>query len=324
MKKTLAIICILAVIGVALWVAILPQFPAEEENTPQLVVGIVTHLSENSWRDRVNASMEEAAQAYNIQLIQIETARTQDDQILAMRALITYQVDAIVISPLVLRGWDNVLRDAKSAGIPVLMVHRNVQTDVEGAVAAYIGADYGAQGRMAASFVLARTARRESPLRVMELHGTVGASDTAERSRGIRDLFGTGGKYEIYSTVSCNYMQAWARESMRAHIKSGRTPHIVISYSDSMTLGAVEAMEEAGIVPGQDIVIVSFDAQQDALALLEEGKINCLIENDPNVGEAVMETVLALKETGMAEDVLLESRVFRDTDDLSALAPRGY
>lgn len=325
MKKWIPAICILAAtLAVALALIPWPQQPSPAQEEAPLVVGLVAHVSESSWRDRVYASLEEAAQAQNIQLIKIETERTQDAQIQAMRALITYQVDAIVVSPLVLRGWDNVLRDAKAADIPVLMVHRNVQTEVPDAIAAYIGADYEEQGGMAARFIVERTRRVAGPLLIMELHGTVGAWDTVERSRGIRGVFGEDGKHEIYYTISCNFMQSWARESMRAHLKTGRTPDIVISYSDSMSLGVIQAMEEAGYTPGRDILLVSFDAQQDALALLEEGKINCVIENDPHIGEAVMQAVRALAETGEAEDVFLKSRIFLDTGDTAALAPRGY
>lgn len=324
MKKLLPILIILGMLAIALWLTPLPQPPAPEEESPQLVVGFVAHLSENAWRDKVYTSLEEAARAQNIQLITIETARTQEAQIQAMRALITYRVDAIVISPLVLRGWDNVLRDAKEAGIPVLVAHRNVQTEVEGAIAAYIGADYEEQGRMAAHFIVERTRRDPGARLIMELHGTVGASDTVERSRGIRGLFGQGEKYEIYATISCNFLQSWARESMRAHLHAGRLPDIVISYSDSMTLGAIEAIEEAGLVPGKDVLLVSFDGQQDALALLEAGKIGCIIENDPNIGDAVMNAARTLAETGATEDVFLPSRLFLDTDDIASLAPRGY
>ncbi|MDL2257814.1 substrate-binding domain-containing protein [Eubacteriales bacterium OttesenSCG-928-K08] len=300
--------------------------PVSEQTPPsrQIVVGVVEHLSESSWRDRVHASIVEAANELDVQLITIETDRTLDAQIQAMRALITYQVDAIVVSPLVLRGWDNVLRDAKAAGVPVLMVHRNVQTDLEDVVAAYIGADYVEQGRMAAFYVREQRPPQSEQLLVMELHGNVGTSDTVERSRGIRGIFTYGGSYEIYHTVSCNYMYSRAREAMAAHLLTGRLPDILISYSDSMTLGAIAAMEEAGIAPGDDIFILSYDGQQDAIELLEQGKINCIIENDPNVGSAVMDCVMKLVSGQATQDIYLESRLFDNTLDFSALAPQGY
>ena len=298
------------------------ETPARPEE--QLVVGVVVHMSESSWRDRLHESLENSALKRNIQLIQIETERTQDSQIQAMRALITYQVDAIVVSPLVQRGWDNVLREAKAAEIPVLMVHRNVQTEETDVVAAYIGADYERQGELAARFIQERTRQSAGPHLIMELHGTVGASDTVERSRGMRRVFGQSEAYEIYATISCNFMYSWARESMRAHLKSGRMPDIVISYSDNMTLGVIAAMEEEGVVPGRDILILSFDAQQDAMALLAEGKINCIIENEPDVGEQVMDAVCALAAGETVQNTYLPSELFRETDDLSAFAPRGY
>lgn len=301
------------------------QTAPTQEAAPRLVIGMVQHLSESTWRDQVSQSILSAAQENNIQTITVECERTQNAQIQAMRALITYQVDAILLSPLVLRGWDNVLQDAQEAGIPVIMVQRNIQTDTQNTVAAYVGADYEAQGKAAAMHIMRTFSGRSQPVAIMELHGTVGSSDTVERSRGIRSLFGQSERFNIYSTASCNYMQTKAREMMKAHLDAGKIPDVLISYSDSMTLGAIEAMEYAGIAPGKQVHILSFDAQQDAIALLQEGKINCIIETDPYVGSLVVQTVLSLEEGPLSNpQVYLESDVFDANSDLSTLMPRGY
>ncbi len=300
--------------------------PAAPPAQPQkLVVGFVGQLSESSWRDRIASSVEETAERRGIQLIALSTARTQDAQIQAVRSLITYRVDAIVLSPIVMRGWDNVLREAKEAGIPILLLHRHVQTDEPDAIGAYVGSDYEEQGRTAARYIRERFAKRKEPVRVMEIHGIVGASDTAERSRGIRDTFNRDEKFDIFYSISCSGMYSKAYEMMDIYLNNSTRPDVLISFSDSMTLGAIEAMEDHGIRPGRDIVIVSFDAQQDAVNLLKEGDINCIVETDPNVGNLVMDAVASLAGGGkMGREILLDDRVFYDTDDLTGLAPRGY
>lgn len=300
--------------------------PAAPPAQPQkLVVGFVGQLSESSWRDRIASSVEEAAQRRGIQLIALSTARTQDAQIQAVRSLITYRVDAIVLSPIVMRGWENVLREAKEAGIPILLIHRHVQTDEQDAIGAYVGSDYEAQGRTAARYIRERFEEREEPVRLMEIHGIVGASDTAERSRGIRDTFNRDGKFDIFYSVSCGGMYSKAYEMMDIYLNNSTRPDVLISFSDSMTLGAIAAMKDHGIRPGGDIVIVSFDAQQDAVDLLKEGDINCIVETDPNVGNLVMDAAASLIDGGeMEREILLEDRVFCDTDDLTGLVPRGY
>lgn len=80
--------------------------------------------------------------------------RTQEAQIEALRALIIYQVDAIVFTPLVESGWDNVLREAKSASVPLIAVDRSVR-GVEGVPLYHIGFDYAGLAERAAAVLSA-------------------------------------------------------------------------------------------------------------------------------------------------------------------------
>ncbi|MGI6403460.1 MAG: substrate-binding domain-containing protein [Oscillospiraceae bacterium] len=143
--------------------------PQEPEASP--VVGYVDILSESSWRDRMSASIREAAQQRGIQLLTLECDRTQNAQIQALRSLITYQVDAIVFTPVVLSGWDNVLEEAKAANIPVILVERSIKTSEEDKVAAYIGSDYKLQGEQAALQLMAAFRSWED---TVEVGGDVG------------------------------------------------------------------------------------------------------------------------------------------------------
>jgi simple sugar transport system substrate-binding protein len=100
---------------------------------------------------------------------------------------------------------------------------------------------------------------------------------------------------------------------------------VLYSPNDAMTLGAIEVMEAHGMKPGRDIVIISVDGEQAAVDLLREGKINCVVECSPMLGEAVMD---------LAEKIVThqdyprithpEEGCFTEYDDLSHLAPRGY
>ena len=84
-------------------------------------------------------------------------------------------------------------------------------------------------------------------------------------------------------------------------------------------------IEQAGFKPGKDIVIISVDGGQDAINVLKEGKINCIVECTPMLGKTVMETALKLK-NGETVDKLIhpEERYFSDEQDLTGLEPRGY
>ena len=101
---------------------------------------------------------------------------------------------------------------------------------------------------------------------------------------------------------------------------------VLYSHNDAMTLGAISALEDAGIRPGQDIIIITVDGQQEAVDLLKEGKINCVVECEPQFGDTVMELA---KKLAAGEEIprytYNEEQVFSEFDaDLDDLPPRGY
>lgn len=320
-RPLLAIPFIALIIIVAL--ALLLGFQQEDgREEGQLVVGFVELLSESSWRDRVAQSIAEAAEAAGVQLITVESDRTQDGQIAAIRKLITYQVDAVVFSPVVMSGWDNVLSETQAAGIPVILTERTIKTEMKAAVAAYVGTDYEAQGRAAALFLRKAFPGRIAPVNVMELTGTVGSSSNADRSRGIRSVLNQDARFDIFYSLSCDQMYSKAKETMEIYLNNNKHPDVLICYNDAMTLGAIEAMEHYGIRPGREILLVSFDAQQDAVDQLLEGKINCLVETNPNVGPEIMRMAGLVSESRSGEAVYLEGAIYMAGD--TEIPPRGY
>jgi len=322
--KRIAIGAGLALCLAALFFFLKPASQPPQEPKAAPVVGYVDILSESSWRDRLSASIREAAQARGIQLLTLECDRTQNAQIQALRSLITYQVDAIVFTPVVLSGWDNVLEEARAAGIPVIVVERSVKISDGDKVAAYVGYDYKLQGELAALQLMTAFRDREDGVDVVELLGTVGASNTVERSGGIRSLLGKDEKYQIRYSVNCDFMFSKAKETFRIYLRNDRCPDALIAHSDAMALGAMEAMKELGLEPGKDIVVISFGGQQEALEALEAGEIYAIVETDPNLGPAVMDTVEALLRGENPEDMVMEEQVFTGESIRDGIPARGY
>lgn len=101
---------------------------------------------------------------------------------------------------------------------------------------------------------------------------------------------------------------------------------VLFSHNDSMTLGAIEAIEEAGLRPGEDIIIITVDGEQAAIDLLQEGKINCVVECTPMLGDIIMDLT---KKLAAGEEIPRvthpEEDVFCEFDaDLMDIPPRGY
>lgn len=296
-----------------------------ERSADTLVIGFVELLSESSWRDRVTSSIKQAADENDMQIITVEAERSQESQKKAIRALVVYQVDAIVFSPVVQSGWDNVLSEAKAAGIPVILSDRNLKTSIEGAVYAYVGSKYEKQGTEAALFIKNRFVENTDKVKIVELYGTVGSSPAIEKSRGIRETFGKNSRFDIFYSVSGDYTFSKAKELFETFTKNNKNIDVLISYNDAMTYGAIEAMKNEGIEPGNDIVIVSFDGEQRAMDLLSEGKINCVVESNPDLGDKIIKAVMDIcAGIPVAEEIYVDETVFTQSSDLQNFLPRDY
>jgi simple sugar transport system substrate-binding protein len=99
-------------------------------------------------------SIREAAEEAGIQPLFSNAEQKQENQIKAIRSFIVYQVDVIAFVPIVSTGWENVLREAKEAGIPVLVTDRKIDTQDESLYAGFIGTDSIQEGRVAGEFLL--------------------------------------------------------------------------------------------------------------------------------------------------------------------------
>ena len=297
-------------------------------NKQALVVGFAQLGSESGWRIGNTASMEQAAKRWGFGLMLENANQRQDKQIAAIRSFISYQVDVIVFSPIVETGWENVLTEARTAGIPVILMDRMVDIDDDSLYTAYIGADFLAEGRRAGEYLLEKADRLGAErLNVVEITGTEDSTPMRDRQRGFMQVVGDDARIHVLESLSGDFLRSKGGECMRQLLdKYGADGiDVVFSHNDEMTLGALDVLEAAGVAPGRDIVLISVDGQQEAVDELKAGRINCIAECTPHLGDDVMALVDALSR-GEAIDKVIhpQETVFTEFDDLSDLAPRGY
>jgi len=281
--------------------------------------------SESAWRIGNSQSIKDAAQRAGVQLMFENAEQSQEKQIKAIRSFIAYQVDVIAFSPIVEDGWDNVLREAKEAGIPVLLVDRLIKTEDDSLYVGFIGSDFFREGRSAGQFLQKKTAGMDH-VRIVEIAGTEDSSPMRQRGLGFREVLGDDTKYEILESISGDFLLSKGRECMEYLLQKYQDIDVLYSHNDSMTLGAMETIEAAGLIPGKDIIIITVDGEQKAIDLLREGKINCVVECTPMLGDVVMGLAqkLASGQT-IARNTYSVETVFTEFDDnLDSLPPRGY
>ena len=293
-----------------------------------VVVGFSQLGSESGWRIGNTASMEQAAKRWGFGLMLDNANQRQDKQIAAIRSFISYQVDVIVFSPIVETGWDNVLREARQAGIPVILTDRMVDVADDTLYTAYIGADFLAEGRRAGAFLIKKAdALGAEHLNIVEITGTEDSTPMRDRQAGFLQAIAGDGRFTVLESITGDFLRSKGRECMRSLLdKYGAAGiDVVYSHNDAMTLGALDVLDEAGIVPGRDIVLISVDGEQAAVDELVKGRINCIVECTPHLGDDVMAQVDALtKGRTIPKTIHPEETVFTEFDDLTGIGPRGY
>lgn len=293
-----------------------------------LVVGFSQLGAESGWRIGNTASMEQAAKRWGFGLMLENANQRQDKQIAAIRSFISYQVDVIVFSPIVETGWDNVLTEAKSAGIPVIIMDRMIDAEDDTLYTSYIGADFLAEGRRAGEYLLKKAdAMGKDHLNIVEITGTEESTPMRERQAGFMQTIEGDDRFTVIESVSGDFLRSKGAECTRDLLEryGAEGIDVIYSHNDEMTLGALDVLEEAGLKPGRDVVLISVDGQQEAIDALIGGRINCIVECTPDLGEDVMKLVDALsKGEAIPKRIHPEETVFSDFDDLSDLAPRGY
>lgn len=300
---------------------------SNENDEQALILGFSQIGSESAWRIGNTKDIEEQAENYGVSLMLENANQKQENQIAAIRRFIAYKVDVIAFSPIVEDGWDNVLTEAKEAGIPVILVDRDISTEKEDLTTCLIGADFYSEGVMAAEYLIRKAdALGLEHVNIVEITGTENSTPMRQRQAGFADTIAKDGRMTILESIDGDFLKSRGAECMRSLLDEyGDEIDVVFSHNDEMTLGALPEIEKAGYAPGKDIIIISIDGGQEAIDVLKEGKINCVVECTPKLGKEVMETALKLKAGEKVDPVIHPiEQVFSDESDTSLITERGY
>jgi ABC-type sugar transport system substrate-binding protein len=303
--------------------ALILGFAATLAAAAPLKIGFAQTGAESAWRTANSESMKAEAAKRGIDLKFSDGQGKQENQIRALRSFIAQKVDAIVLAPLVETGWDPVLRDAKRAGIPVIITDRSIATTDESLYACFIGSDFLEEGRMAAEWLAKKTGGKG---RIAELQGTPGSAPANDRRKAFAEGITKHPSMTIIDSQSGDFRRTGGKEVMEAFIKKhGKNIDILYAHNDDMALGAVQAIEEAGLKPGADILIVSIDAVREGVQAVAAGKINCTVECNPLFGPKVYDTVAkVLAGEKVPRKSYNKDELFDATNATAALPTRQY
>jgi len=277
-----------AVLGAVAAAAILGSAPAFAK---PLTIGFSQIGAESEWRTANTVSIKDAARKAGINLKYADAQQKQENQVKALRSFIAQRVDVIAFSPVVESGWETVLREAKAAKIPVILMDRAVKVSDPTLYTTLIGSDFVEEGRRAGKWLVDYAAKNPGrAYNIVELQGTVGSAPAIDRKAGFAEAIKANPKLAITRSQTGDFTRTKGKEVMEAFLKSqGKNINVLYAHNDDMAIGAIQAIEEAGLKPGKDILVVSIDGVKGAFEAMMLGKINVTVECSPLLGPQLMQ-----------------------------------
>jgi simple sugar transport system substrate-binding protein len=279
-----------------------------------------------NWNAANTESIRKAARESGIDLRLEDARHSQENQMATLRSFVSQRVDVIAFSPVVESGWEFVLREIRSAGIPVILMDRAIAVNDDSLYVSLIGSDFVEEGRRAGRWLLEHTRDVPGEIAIAELRGTVGSAPANDRKQGFAEVIAADRRYRIVRSQSGNFDRARAREVMAEFLKAeGRGIRVLFAHSDTMALGAIEAIESAGFKPGSDILVIAIEGSRKGLEAIVAGKINVSVECSPLLGPQLMAVVKqAAAGKPVPRRVVTEESVFTRENAASELPNRVY
>lgn len=290
-----------------------------------LTMGFAQVGAESGWRTANTTSIQKSAADAGIDLKFSDAQQKQENQIKAIRSFIQQKVSVIAFSPVVQTGWDSVLQEAKRAKIPVILTDRSVDSADKSLYATFLGSDFVEEGQKAGDWVAQKFASAGGPVNIVELQGTTGSAPAIDRQKGFAEKIAANSNLKIVASQTGDFTRSGGKQVMEAFLKAQPKIDVLFAHNDDMGLGAIEAIEAAGKVPGKDITIVTIDAVKDGMAALAAGKISYIVECNPLLGPQLMELA---KKVAAGEQVpprvVTKETAFDQTAAKAALPTRQY
>jgi simple sugar transport system substrate-binding protein len=300
----------------------------------KIVVGFSQIGAENPWRTAMSENIKDAFAKAGMTLKFSDGQGKQENQIKALRSFIAQKVDVIILAPVVATGWDAVLREIRDKHIPLIVVNRKLTVSVgnpEDYYLTFVGPDNTQAGKIAAQFLFDTFKNKPGDINIMELQGTVGASTAVERKKGFDEALKSQPRFKIIASQSGDYTRAKGKEAAEAMIKAakaqGKKIDVLWSHGDDEGIGGAQALTEAGLKPGKDVVIVSVDGLKITFEEMVAGRYNATIENPIDYGPKCVElvkTIVAGKANTIPKATWLNFKLYTAATAAKDLPTRVY
>lgn len=245
-------------------------------------IGLIVSTLSNPFFVDLKEGAEAKAKELGYELIVLDSQDDPAKEVSNMEDLTTKGVSLILLNPVDSDAATASVTIANGASIPVVTLDRNANG---GEVVAHIASDNAAGGKMAGEFVVEKLNGEGN---IVELEGIAGSSAARDRGQGFSEGI-KGSNLNVVSKQTADFDRTKGLSVMENILQGNKDIKAVFAQNDEMALGAKKALEDAGL---NDVLVVGFDATDDAVASVKEGKMAATIAQQPDlIGSLGIETV---------------------------------
>ncbi|WP_375449967.1 ABC transporter substrate-binding protein [uncultured Devosia sp.] len=266
--------------------------PLEKKDTYK--VGFAQTESNNPWRLAQTKSMQDEATARGWQLVYTDAAGSAAKQVADVNSMIAQGVDLIFLAPREEKPLIPAIMAAKGAGIPIILLDRNVDQSLAKPgedYVTFIGSNFIEEGQRVGEYLVGLGGDKKI---IIELEGTTGSSPANDRKKGFDDVIANNAEYQIVASQSGDFARDKGRQVAETLLQAHPDANVIYAHNDEMAIGAIAALEAAGRTAGRgDCLVFSIDGGKEAVQLVVDGKIEAVVECNPRFGPKAFDTAIA-------------------------------
>ncbi len=277
----------ISMLGLSMLVGCTTQAPgtadkgATDGKKENITVGLAVSTQSNPFFVTLKEGAEKAAKENNMKLVTVDAQDDPAKQISGIEDLIQQQVDVLLVNPTDSAAIASAIKSANRANIPVITVDRSAEG---GEVVSHVASDNVAGGKMAAEYLLEKIGKQGN---VVELEGIPGASAARERGKGFHEIMDKESGVKVVAKQPADFDRAKGMSVMENILQGNKDIKGVFAHNDEMALGALKAIQSAGL---KDVVVVGFDATDDAVAAVKQGSMSATVAQKPDlIGKQAIE-----------------------------------
>ncbi|HEU4986500.1 MAG TPA: ABC transporter substrate-binding protein [Rhizobiaceae bacterium] len=312
----------LGAVGLTVGVVFAEMPKLEQKDTYK--VGFAQTESNNPWRIAQTKSMQDEAAKRGYQLVYTDAAGSAAKQVADVNSMIAQGVDLIFLAPREEKPLIPAVMAAKKAGIPVILLDRNVDQSLAKAgedYVTFIGSDFIEEGRRIAEWLMEN---KPEGAKIIELEGTTGSSPANDRKKGFDEAIAKNDKFQIVASQSGDFARDKGRQVAESLLQAHPDADVIYAHNDEMAMGAIAALEAAGKTPGKDVWVLSIDGGKEAVQAVVDGKIAAVVECNPRFGPKAFDTMERYAKGEQIEPWVKNEDKFYDKSNAAAEVANAY